>query len=140
MIYLIMSELEGICSLSGYVDEDKDAVVAHAVEMAKLALDYLDDAVTFSEWYDLSSAEADPRVLLKSRNEKERLNIISQISDNLKGDNRGCLDFYEFPDVFALIAHHEVETWCSDELRRAIDDCRRSFAGLVRLLNEEWQP
>jgi hypothetical protein len=138
MIYAVTYKLSDLIGPAGYVSENKDEVLAHAVEIAAIALDQMDDAVALSDWYDLKGGNADPRNLLSAASEGERRNTIQQISDHLKSENSGFIDLWEYADVFSLIEEHDVETWCSDRLRKVIFECRKNVSSLLQLIAEEW--
>jgi hypothetical protein len=122
----------------GYVSENNDEVLEHAVEIAAIALDQMDDAVAPSNWHDLKGDIADPRNILHATSIDERRNAIRQISDHLKSDNSGFIDLWEYADVLSLIEEHDIESWCSDRLKKAIVECRRNVSSLIHLIAEEW--
>jgi len=138
MIYAVTYNIRDIVGPAGYVSENKDEVLAHAVEIAAIALDQMDDAVPLSDWYDLKGDNADPRNTLHATGVDEHRYAIQQISDHLKSENSGFIDLWEYADVFSLIEEHNVETWCSDRLKKAIVECRRNISSLLQTIAEEW--
>ena len=138
MIYAISYELSGISGPGGIVDISKDDVVTFAKSMAKTALDQLGDRVFASEWFSLDGEGTDPITVLESGNQEEILNIIVQISDEMKINNEGYIDYWEYQDIFELIKEHGVMSWCSETLKNKIIKAKKEYHSVIQSISEEW--
>ena len=138
MIYAISYELSGISGPSGIVDISKDEVITFAKSTAESALDQLGEWVLVSEWFNLDGEKANPRTVLESGNQEEILNIIVQISYEMKQKKKGYIDYWEYQDIFELIKEHDVMSWCSKPLNNKIIKAKKEYHSVIQSISEEW--
>ena len=138
MLYAVTYNIESSYGPGGYVDTSRDEVIKVAKSMAEVALDQMDDGVSFHEWFDLDGNEEEPRNLLQSDILEEVKNIIEQIGDAMKGGKDGYIDFWEYSDIFELIKEQEVTSWCSESLKDQIAQVKKAYCALVNHLSDEW--
>lgn len=138
MLYVFVYKIDGIIGPGGTVDTTRGPVVRDAITRSIVALDQLDDAVGVHEWFNLAGEEVDPYSVLRSDDEEEILEVVSQINDLLQAQGLGYLGFDEFDTLSDLIEHHCVLEWCSESLKVELVDLRRRYAALVSALSEEW--
>lgn len=138
MLYAVIYEIEGITLPSGYVNTSRDEVIRVAKSIAEMALDQMGDAISLYDWYDSDGNEAEPFKLLQSANLEEVKNIVIQISDDMKGERSGYIDFLEYSDIFELIKEQEVTSWCSASLKEEITQVKKAYFALVHHLSDDW--
>ena len=138
MLYAVTYEIVGIMGPGGALDTSHERIVDFATGVAEVALDHLGDSANFVEWADLSDEVLKPAALLSSDDPVELIHEINQISDELKSQREGYIGFWEYQDIFELIREHDVESWCTQPLKRRIADIRRSYHRLISDLSDEW--
>ncbi len=139
MLYVVTYNIEGIYGPGGYVDTSRDEVIRFAKSLAELALDQMDDAVSIHEWFDVNGNEEQPRHLLRSNKVEEVKHIIEQISDTMKSEDLGYVDFWEYGDIFKLIEDQQFTSWCSESLKDQITQVKKAYFALVNHLADEWE-
>jgi len=72
-------------------------------------------------------------------NLEEVKHIIGQISDTMKSEDFGYIDFWEYGDVFELIEGQQVSSWCSEALENQIAQAKKSYFALLNQLSYEWE-
>ena len=138
MLYAVTYELVGISGPGGSVARSEEEVVRFAQSLAEVALDQLGDAVPFADWYDLEGNDAKPRALLLSSDMEEVRNVITQISDQMKAQGQGYIDFWEYSDIFELVCDQQVELWCTSSLKKRIAEIRKEYYSIVHEISDEW--
>lgn len=139
VLHLVTFNLEGIVGPGGFISETREGVVSFAVPLAETALNQLGDKVNALEWYDLSGSEQNPRELLTFGDHEEAAKVIGQISDYLKADTSGYIDLWAYSSFFDLVREHDVERWCSTNVKLAIKTAREAYAEAIESLSRDWE-
>jgi hypothetical protein len=138
MLYAVTYEIKGISGPAGSLDTNRGEIIEFAKSMAEVALDQMGDDIFSYDWYDLEENEADPRKLLRSSDINQVANAISQVSEFMKTEQLGYIDFWEYGDIFQLIEEQEVRSWCSISLQNQIELVKKAYFALVRGISDEW--
>lgn len=138
MLYVITYEIGDVTGPGGCVSTSRQEVLELAVAMAELGLNELDDLVNVTEWLNLSGDEDEPRKLLKATDPDEVANAVQQIGDKLQLEKMGHINLFEHHHLFEVVQVHDVESWCSAELKAKIQAARGSYSSAIRALADEW--
>src|SRR5262245_37459833 len=117
MIHSLHFLLDGVAGPGGAIDERRGELVAFAVDLARTAVGMLGDWVNDADWFDASGEQSDIHALLASEDEGELVDVVSQVSDAMKGQGMGFIDLEQHDDLFALIDCHYMVEWVSPAVR-----------------------
>ena len=137
MLYVVVYHLDGVVGPGGHIASSRAESVEFAAGLAVVALDLLGDYVSEVEWFDLNGELSDPFSLLKSNSVDQVADVISQVSDYLKGRKSGHLDVVEYDDLFELAKNQDVGSWAPG-LGARILELRSTYHALVEDLSQEW--
>jgi hypothetical protein len=138
MLYSLHFSIDGIIGPGGEIRERQEELIGQAVVLAKTAVDLLGDWVHDADWFDASGEPSDVLSIFDTEDDDELIAAVGQISDAMKSQRLGFIDFHAHDDLFALIDYHSMLEWISPSMRARILEAKRICNALKADLSFEW--
>jgi uncharacterized protein YfkK (UPF0435 family) len=138
MIYAVSYEIDGLLNPGGLISTSQADVIDRCKSLVENSLSIFGDVLD-GEWLDLDEQPANPTVIFQIGSIEEKLNILSQVSDEMKSQKYGYIDYWEYSDIFDLIKDQNTLAWCSDSMKDRIKLLRKEYFDLLVDLSDEWE-
>jgi hypothetical protein len=138
MIYAVGYEIEGLTGPGGYVSASQADVIDQCKVLVQNSLLIFGDSLD-AEWLDIDEKAVNPIDIFQTGSIDQKLHILSQVSDELKGQKKGYIDYQEYDDVFGFVSDQNALSWCANSTKEKIVQLRNNYMTLIQDLSEEWE-